>query len=184
MMDVAKGLIFLEQSLSSQKVAHGNLKSSNVLINFTEETESVQAKLTDYGYFPLLPSQRSSEKLAIGKCPEFVEGKKMTNKADVYCFGVLLLEVITGKVPGDNDNNNQEDLLDWVRGVLNSDWSMDIFDLEILGEKERHEDMLKLAELALDCTHISPERRPKMTQILIRLQEIHQSQVVNIEVNS
>ncbi|CAH1441996.1 unnamed protein product [Lactuca virosa] len=184
MMDVAKGLIFLEQSLSSQKVAHGNLKSSNVLINFTEETESVQAKLTDYGCFPLLPSRRSSEKLAIGKCPEFVEGKKMTNKADVYCFGVLLLEVITGKVAGDNDNNNHEDLLDWVRGVLNSDWSMDIFDLEILGEKERHEDMLKLAELALDCTHISPERRPKMTQILIRLQEIHQPQVVNIEVNS
>ncbi|KAI3738293.1 hypothetical protein L2E82_28317 [Cichorium intybus] len=177
MEDVAKGLIFLDQSLSSQKVAHGNLKSSNVLINFTE-TETVQAKLTDFGYFPLLPSRRSLEKLAIGKCPEFVEGKKMTNKADVYCFGVLLLEVITGKEPGEN----HEDLSDWVRGVLNSDWSMDIFDLEILGDKEGHEDMLKLAELALDCTHVTPERRPKMTQILIRLQEIQQTQV-NIEVN-
>lgn len=174
--DVAKGLIFLNQSLSSQKVAHGNLKSSNVLIYFGGET--TQSKLTDFGYFPLLQTQKSSERLAIGKCPEFVEGKKLTHEADVYCFGVLLLEVITGKVPGDN----HEDLSDWVRGVVNADWSMDIFDLEILADKDGHEDMLKLAELALECTDIAPDKRPKMTQILIRLEEIHHPQL-NIEVN-
>ncbi|KAL4560507.1 hypothetical protein LXL04_032659 [Taraxacum kok-saghyz] len=188
MEDVAKSLIFLNQSLPSQKVAHGNLKSSNVLITFTNETETetVHTKLTDYGYFPLLPSRKSSKKLAIGKCPEFIEGKKLTQKADVYSFGVLLLEIITGKAPGDNNNsrnNDHEDLSAWVRGALNSDWSMDIFDLEILVEKEEHEDMLKLAELALDCTHALPERRPKMTQILIRLQEIIHQPQVNIEVN-
>lgn len=167
MKGVAKGLIFLHRSLSSQKTPHGNLKSSNVLVSFTGEPTNV--KLTDFGYIPLLPSQKS--KLAIGKCPEIVNGKKPTHKSDVYCFGVLLLEVITGKVPGDENNN--EDISDWVRGVLNTDWSMDIFDLEILADKDGHEDMFKIAELALECTDVLPERRPKMTQILIRLEEIN-----------
>lgn len=176
MKDIAKGLIFLQQSLSYQKVSHGNLKSSNVLIYFTGNT--THAKLTDFGYLPLLPSSQKSN-LAIGKCPEIVDGKKPTHKSDVYCFGLLLLEVITGKVSG---ANNHEDLSDWVKGVVNTDWSMDIFDLEILAEKEGHEDMFKIAELALECTDETPERRPKMTQILIRLEEIHHPEI-GIDVN-
>ncbi|KAI3677138.1 hypothetical protein L1987_86759 [Smallanthus sonchifolius] len=174
MKDITKGLDFLHKSLSSQKVPHGNLKSSNILVDFTNET--ARAKLTDFGYLPLLPSQKS--KLAIAKCPEFRDGKKLTHKSDVYSLGVLLLEVITGKSHG--DNNSHEDVSDWVRGVVNSDWSMDIFDLEILVEKEGHEDMLKIAKLALECTDVSPERRPNMTQILTRLEEIHHPQL-NIE---
>ncbi|KAI3826186.1 hypothetical protein L1987_00231 [Smallanthus sonchifolius] len=176
MKDVAKGLVFLHQSLPSQKVPHGNLKSSNVLVYFTNET--AHAKLSDFGYLPLLPSEKST--FAIGKCPEVMEGKKPTHKSDVYCFGILLLEVITGKLPG--DDNHEEDLSDWVREVANSDWSMDIFDLEILVEKDGNEDMLKVAKLALGCTEVSPKRRPDITQILTRLEEIHNPQL-NIEVN-
>nr|XP_043608989.1 probable leucine-rich repeat receptor-like protein kinase At1g68400 [Erigeron canadensis] len=175
MKDVAKGLIFLHQSLSSQKVPHGNLKSSNVLVYFTGETP--HAKLTDFGYFPLLPSQKS--KLAIGKCPEIMDGKKLTHKSDVYCFGILLLEVITGKIPGEN---NHGDLSSWVRGVANADWSMDIFDLEILSEKEGQEDMFKLAELALECTDEALDKRPTINQILNRLEEIQHPEI-DIEFN-
>ncbi|KAI3683810.1 hypothetical protein L1987_84325 [Smallanthus sonchifolius] len=176
MKDVAKGLVFLHQSLPSHKVPHGNLKSSNVLVYFTNET--AHAKLSDFGYLPLLPSEKST--FSIRKCPEVMEGKKPTHKSDVYCFGILLLEVITGKLAG--DDNHEEDLSDWVREVANSDWSMDIFDLEILVEKDGHEDMLKVAKLALGCTEVSPKRRPDMTQILTRLEEIHNPQL-NIEVN-
>ncbi|XP_076949965.1 probably inactive receptor-like protein kinase At5g41680 [Bidens hawaiensis] len=165
MKDVAKGLTFLHQSLPSQKPPHGNLKSSNILIDFTNET--ARAKLTDFGYLPLVPSQKA--KLAIGQCPEVKDGKKPTHKSDVYCFGVVLLEVITGKLTGDDNNG---DVSSWVRSVVSSDWSTDIFDLEILAEKEEHEDMLKIAELALECTDVSPERRPDMNQILTRLEDI------------
>ncbi|KAI3743431.1 hypothetical protein L1987_61140 [Smallanthus sonchifolius] len=107
------------ESSSSHKVPHGNLKSSNILVDFTNET--ARAKLTDFGYLPLLPSQKS--KLAIAKCPEFMDGKKLTHKSDVYSLGMLLLEVITGKSTGDNNsNNNHEDLSDWVRGVVIGQW--------------------------------------------------------------
>ncbi|KAD0267388.1 hypothetical protein E3N88_44537 [Mikania micrantha] len=175
MKDVAKGLTFLHQSLSSQKTPHGNLKSSNVLVSFTNGT--ARAKLSDFGYLPLLPSLKS--RFAIRKCPEVMEGKKPTHQSDIYSFGILVLEVITGKLSEDDEN---EDLSDWVRGVVDSDWSMDIFDLEILVEKDGHEDMLKIAKLALECTQVSPERRPNMTQILNRFEEINYPQL-NIEVN-
>ena len=152
--DIAKGLAFLHQS----SIPHANLKSSNVLLH------DHRAKLAGFGYSPLFPPG----KLAVARSPEFGLGKKMTTKkGDVYCFGIILLEVITGKIPGE-----EEDLSDWVRIVVNNDWSTDILDVEIVGAREGHEGMLKLTGIALDCTDTSPERRPEMTEVLTRIQEI------------
>ncbi|KAM7268543.1 hypothetical protein ACFE04_010709 [Oxalis oulophora] len=166
--DIAKGLSSLQQSLASHRVPHANLKSSNVLIEI--QNENLEAKLTDYGFLPLLPS--SCKNLAIGRCPEFCQGKKLTHKADVYCFGIILLEIITGKIPGEMYGQNFEDLGDWVRMVVNNDWSTDILDVEIVSAKEGHDEMLKLTEIALECTDVAPEKRPKMNEVLKRIQEI------------
>ncbi|XP_059626270.1 probable leucine-rich repeat receptor-like protein kinase At1g68400 [Cornus florida] len=174
--DIAKGLNFLHQSLPSHKVPHANLKSSNVLI-MKRDNQNYQSKLTDFGFLPLLPSRRSSQKLAVGKVPEFSQGKKLTHKADVYCFGIIVLEVITGKIPGQISGGIEnklviDDLSDWVRTVVNNDWSTDILDMEILGAKEGHDEMLKLTEIALECTDMAPERRPKMSEVLRRIEDI------------
>ena len=56
----------------------------------------------------------------MARSPEFGLGKKVMKKGDVYCFGIIVLEVITGKMPGE-----EEDLSDWVRMVVNNDWSTD-----------------------------------------------------------
>ncbi|XP_015883854.3 probable leucine-rich repeat receptor-like protein kinase At1g68400 isoform X2 [Ziziphus jujuba] len=169
--DIAKGLAFLHQSLPSHKVPHANLKSSNVVIQ-----QNFHSKLSNFGFLPLLPSRKSSEALAIAKSPEFAQGKKLSNKADVYCFGIILLEIITGRIPGEisrvDDDDTTEDLSDWVRMVVNTDWSTDILDMEILAAKEGHEEMLKLTEIALECTDLLPEKRPKMPQVLQRIEEI------------
>ena len=181
--DTAKGLNFLHQSLPSQKVPHGNLKSSNVLITQQADDQNVtyQSKLSDFGFLPLLPSKKSSECLAIAKCPEFAETKKLTHKADVYCFGIILLEIITGKIPGEitsgfqgEDSSSINNLSDWVKMVVKNDWSPDILDMEILSSKEGHEEMLKLTELALQCTDLAPESRPNMSQVLQIIEEIEQ----------
>ncbi|KAG8378588.1 hypothetical protein BUALT_Bualt07G0001200 [Buddleja alternifolia] len=170
--EIAKGVEFLHGRLGSQRVPHGNLKSSNVVIHFNQQVNnSIQVKLTDYGLLPLV---RGPHKLAIGRTPEVREGKRVTSKADVYCFGILLLEIVTGKVPSsegddDDDDDNRRDLSGWVRKAVNSDWSTDILDVEILGEKEGYDEMLKLTEIALDCTDDLPERRPKMTEVLSRI---------------
>ncbi|RYR58022.1 hypothetical protein HN51_008233 [Arachis hypogaea] len=179
--DIAKGVAFLHECLSYQKVPHANLKSTNVLIQQDSQGAYNHSKLTNYGFFPLLSSKKKNhaEKLAISKSTEFVKGKKLTHKADVYCFGIIMLEIITGKIPGQvtsaNDDDIVSDLSDWVRTVVNNDWSTDILDLELLAEKEGHDAMLKLTELALECTHVTPDNRPKMSQVLRTIQEIEQN---------
>lgn len=178
--DIAKGLDFLHHSLSSHKVPHANLKSSNVLIH--QDSQGYHSKLTDYGLLPLLPAKKFTANLAISKSPEFVQGKKLTHKADVYCFGITMLEIITGKIPGQILGEIEEatnDLSDWVRTVVNNDWSTDILDLEILAEKEGHDAMLMLTELALECTDMTPEKRPKMSVVLRRIEEIEQMKSQN-----
>ncbi|KAF1886532.1 hypothetical protein Lal_00045765 [Lupinus albus] len=146
--DIAKGLNFFHHSLSSQKVPHGNLKSSNVLISY-DDNHGYHSKLTDYGFLPLLQTKKVAAKLAISKSPEFVQGKKLTHKTDVYCFGIIVLEIITRKVPG-----------------------------QIL-EKEGHDAMLKLTELALECTDMVSKKRPKMSAVLRRIEEIEQMELKN-----
>lgn len=171
--DIAKGLTFLHQSLPSHKVPHANLKSSNVLIHSTGQ--NCHSKLVDFGFLPLLPSRKSSEKLAVAKSPEFALGKKLTQKADVYCFGIIILEVITGRIPGEASpgiNATVEDLSDWVRTAVNNDWSTDVLDVEIVAAREGHDEMLKLTGIALECTDTTPEKRPKMTEVSRRIQEI------------
>ncbi|XP_057446511.1 leucine-rich repeat receptor-like protein kinase PXC1 isoform X2 [Lotus japonicus] len=178
--DIAKGLAFLHHSLSSHKVPHANLKSCNVIVH--QDSQGYHSKLTDYGFLPLLKGKKNAEKLAISKSPEFVKGnKKLSHKADVYCFGIIMLEIITGKVPGQilGVEETTSDLSDWVRTVVNNDWSTDILDLEILAEKERHDGMLELTELALECTDMAPEKRPKMSEVLKRMEEIEQIKIEN-----
>ncbi|KAM3319351.1 putative leucine-rich repeat receptor-like protein kinase [Capsicum chacoense] len=192
--DVAKGLNFLHQTLTAQKVPHGNIRSKNVLILQDPQSKNYHSKLTDYGFLPLLPSKESSSKLAVGKSPEFIQGKKLTRKADTYCFGILLLEVITGKVPGElfspeNGGTSivDDDLSEWVRTVVNNDWSTDILDVEILAQKEGYNEMLKLTELALQCTDEAPEKRPKMSEVFGRIEEIEVEQkivVTDVEADS
>ncbi|CAL9161951.1 unnamed protein product [Musa hybrid cultivar] len=162
---IARGLAYLHQCMPSHRVPHANLKSSNVLI--LHRSMNYYSKLTDYGFHHLLPSSHS-HRLAIGKAPEFSHGKKLALKADVYCFGLVLLEVITGHAAGDGE----EDLPGWVKLVVNNDWSTDILDLEIVAEKESHGDMLKLTEIALHCTELEPERRPTMSDVVRIIEEI------------
>lgn len=165
---IARGLAYLHHSMPSQKAPHANLKSSNVLIvHGGHHHANYHPKLTDGGFLSILPSSQGY-RLAIGKVPEFSQGTKLTHKADVYCFGLVALEVITGQVMSDRE----EDLPGWVKLVVNNDWSTDVLDLEIVGEKESHEEMLKLTEIALHCTELEPGRRPAMSDVVSRIEQI------------
>ncbi|KAL4357024.1 hypothetical protein HN51_028374 [Arachis hypogaea] len=187
--DIAKGVDFLHHSLASHRVPHGNLKSSNVLIHHHDNQGNHHAKLTNFGFLTLLPNKKSAEKLAISKSPEFVQGRKLTHKTDVYCFGIIVLEVITGKIPGEmfgvmgmeeEEEEKISDLSDWVRMVVNNDWSTDILDIEMIAAKEGHDSMLKLTQIALECTDDKPEKRPKISEVLRRMEEIEKTKNGNL----
>lgn len=179
--EIANCLNFLHQTFPTQKVPHGNLKSTNVLV-VRNGHNNLRAKLSDYGLLPLLTSRRSTQRLAVARTPEFFEGRRLTLKADVYCFGIILLEVITGKIPGDNSKGGSsnkwlDDLSDWVRSVVDNDWSTDVLDVEIVSAREEHNDMLRLTEIALECTDVVPERRPRMSDVVRKIQDMEYIQI-------
>ncbi|KAL5982981.1 hypothetical protein ACLOJK_017061 [Asimina triloba] len=169
---IAAGLAYLHHTLSTHRVPHGNLKSTNVLIHHNDNS-NYQPKLTDYGFQALLPPRKAIELLSSGKSPEAMKGKKLTHKADVYCFGLILLEVITGRIPGEFSPGNVSidyDISEWVRSVVSQDWSTEILDLEIVSQKQEHDNMLKLTKTALECTSTVPEERPTMSEVLRRIE--------------
>ncbi|XP_015697234.2 probable inactive receptor kinase At3g02880 [Oryza brachyantha] len=178
---MARGLAYLHQALPLfHRPPHGNLKSSNVLVAFPsppgggrrqkhggDSDAAPVPKLTDHGFHPLLPHH--GHRLAAAKCPEFARGtRRPSSRADVFCLGLVLLEVVTGKVPVDDDG----DLAEWARLALSHEWSTDILDVEIVADRDRHGDMLRLTEVALLCAAVEPERRPKIHAVVRMIDEI------------
>lgn len=164
--DIARGLAYLHHSLPTHKVPHANLKSSNILIHLHDLR--YRPKLTDFGFLPLLQPLDQARRLAIRRTPEHPSGRRLNYKADIYCFGLVLLEIITGQAPEEFPG----DLPAWVMSVISKDWSTDVLDVEIVAEKERHADMLKLLDIALQCTVSEPGRRPNISVLVERIEEI------------
>ena len=75
-------------------------------------------------------------------------------KLIVYCFGIIILEIITGRGrTSSKDDEIAQDLSDWVRMVMNNDWSTNILDVEIVGAREGHNEMLSKTRdnKVIDC---------------------------------
>ncbi|WKA09912.1 hypothetical protein VitviT2T_027522 [Vitis vinifera] len=154
--DVAQGLSYIHQAW---RLVHGNLKSSNVLLG-----PDFEACLTDYCLAVLAsPSVDDDLDSASYKAPETRNPSgQATSKADVYAFGILLLELLTGKPPSQHPVLMPDDMMNWVRSTRDDDD----------GEDNR---MGMLLEVAIACSVTSPEQRPTMWQVLKMIQEIKES---------
>lgn len=154
--DVAQGLAYIHQAST---LIHGNLKSSNVLLG-----ADFEACLTDYGLALFADSSASEDpESAKYKAPETRKSsRRATSKSDVYAFGILLLELLTGKHPSQHPPLVPMDVGDWVRAMRDDD----VGDDNQLG---------MLTEVACICSLISPEQRPAMWQVLKMIQEIKES---------
>lgn len=161
--DVAQGLAYIHQA---SKLIHGNLKSSNVLLG-----SDFEACITDYCLAALADLSASDNPDSAGyKAPETRKSsRRATAKSDVYAFGVLLLELLSGKPPSQHPFLVPTDMPGWVRAMRDDDG----------GEDNR---LQLLVEVASVCSVTSPEQRPAMWQVLKMIQEIKES--VTIEENS
>lgn len=107
------------------------------------------------------------------RAPELTNSRRVSQKADVYSFGVLLLELLTGMSPTHALlKEKNADLPRWIQFVLREEWTSEIFDVELLKHKHAEGDMIQLLQLALACCHQFPDRRPAMTEVLQNIEEL------------
>ncbi|XP_074333683.1 putative inactive receptor kinase At1g48480 isoform X1 [Apium graveolens] len=165
-LGAARGIAYIHSQGST--VSHGNIKSSNVLL-----TTSYEARVSDFGLAQLVGRNNSPNRLDGYRAPEVTDHRKVSQKADVYSFGVLLLELLTGKAPTHALLNEEGvDLPRWVQSVVREEWTAEVFDLELLRYQNVEEDMVQLLQLAIDCSAQYPDKRPSMNEVSQRIQEL------------
>ncbi|KAH6799399.1 receptor-like kinase 1 [Perilla frutescens var. frutescens] len=165
-LGAARGVSYLHSQGSS--ISHGNIKSSNILL-----TKSYEARVSDFGLAQLAGPAASPNRVAGYRAPEVTDAHKVSQKADVYSFGVLLLELLTGKAPTHSLMNEEGvDLPRWVQSVVREEWTAEVFDLELLRYQNVEEDMVQLLQLAVECTASYPDKRPSMAEATAKIEEL------------
>ncbi|KAL0402956.1 UNVERIFIED_CONTAM: putative leucine-rich repeat receptor-like protein kinase IMK3 [Sesamum radiatum] len=165
---MTRGLLYLHNNVN---IIHGNLTSSNVLLD-----EHTNAKIADYGLSRLMTAAANANVIATAgalgyRAPELSKLKKATTKTDIYSLGVIILELLTGKSPGEALNG--VDLPQWVASIVKEEWTNEVFDVELMRDATViGDELLNTLKLALHCVDPSPSARPEAHQILQQLEEI------------
>ncbi|KAK9989151.1 hypothetical protein SO802_029390 [Lithocarpus litseifolius] len=167
----ARGLAYLHDHCDP-KIIHRDVKAANILLD--EEFEAVVgdfglAKLMDYKDTHVTTAVRGT----IGHiAPEYLSTGKSSEKTDVFGYGVMLLELITGQRAFDLARLANDDdvmLLDWVKGLLKDKKLEALVDADMQGNYV-NEEVEELIQVALLCTQGSPMERPKMSEVVRMLE--------------
>lgn len=165
-LGAAEGLCYLHCDCKPQ-IIHRDIKSNNILLD-----ESLEAHVGDFGLAKLidLPFSKSMSAVAGSYgyiAPEYAYTMKITDKCDIYSFGVVLLELVTGKSPVQPIDQGG-DLVTWVRrSTQNMMPTSTIFDQRLdLSARRTIEEMSLVLKIALFCTSLSPVNRPTMREVI------------------
>ncbi|ESW34963.1 hypothetical protein PHAVU_001G195500 [Phaseolus vulgaris] len=174
-LDVARGMEYLH-TLAHQSFIHRDLKPSNILL-----ADDFRAKVSDFGLVKLAPDGEKSVVTRLAGtfgylAPEYAVTGKITTKADVFSFGVVLMELLTGLMALDEDRPEESQYLAAWFWSIKSDTKklMAAIDKVLDVKEETFESVSIIAELAGHCTAREPGQRPEMghaVNVLARLVE-------------
>ncbi|CAL0310006.1 unnamed protein product [Lupinus luteus] len=162
-LDVARGMEYLH-TLGHQSFIHRDLKSSNILL-----ADDFKAKISDFGLVKLAPEGEKSVVTRLAGtfgylAPEYAVTGKITTKVDVFSFGVVLMELLTGLTALDDDRPEESQYLaSWFCHIKsNKEKLMAAIDPALDLKEETFETVAVIAELAGHCTAREPGQRPDM----------------------
>ncbi|XP_010274435.1 PREDICTED: probable LRR receptor-like serine/threonine-protein kinase At5g45780 isoform X5 [Nelumbo nucifera] len=171
-LGAARGLLYLHEQCNP-KIIHRDVKAANILLD-----ESFEAVVGDFGLAKLLDQRDSHVTTAVRGtvghiAPEYLSTGQSSEKTDVFGFGILLLELITGQKALDAGNGQIQKgmILDWVR-TLHEEKRLEVLvDKDLNGCFDAVE-LEKAVEVALQCTQSHPNLRPKMSEALKTLEGV------------
>ncbi|KAJ6854196.1 putative receptor-like protein kinase [Iris pallida] len=190
MLDVSLGLDYLHHQ-HPHVIVHCDLKPSNILLD-----ENMVAKISDFGIAKLMFVDNNSTTPTnnIGTvgymAPEYGSTGGVTIRGDVYSFGILLLELVTGKKPVDTMFSGELNLRQWVCNAYPTA-VMEIVDSNILRTEftnmQQHSDganifhrcLSSIIEVGLHCSKDLPNERLLMRDVVPKLQGIKNGVLVN-----
>ncbi|KAF8391655.1 hypothetical protein HHK36_023962 [Tetracentron sinense] len=160
---IARGLDFMyRRSGGRERIPHGNIKLSNILLNENEEP-----LISEYGFQRFLDPKKECLYSSNGyRAPE----KRLTEQADVFSFGIILLELLTGKTV----ERSGLDLPKWVKSMVREEWTGEVFDKEV--NKAGKQWAFPLLNISLKCVSHFPEKRPNITEVLHKIEEVMNAQ--------
>nr|BAJ96098.1 predicted protein [Hordeum vulgare subsp. vulgare] len=160
-LGAAQGLAYLHHDCSP-RIIHRDVKSKNILLD-----KDYEPHLTDFGIAKsLCVSKTHTSTYVMGTIgyidPEYARTSRLNEKSDVYSYGIVLLELLTGKKPVDNECNLHHSILSKTA----SNAVMETVDPDIADTCQDLGEVKKVFQLALLCTKKQPSDRPTMHEVV------------------
>uniref|UniRef100_A0A2N9INW1 non-specific serine/threonine protein kinase n=1 Tax=Fagus sylvatica TaxID=28930 RepID=A0A2N9INW1_FAGSY len=169
-LGTARGLVYLHEQCDP-KIIHRDVKAANILLD-----EDFEAVVGDFGLAKLLDHRESHVTTAVRGtvghiAPEYLSTGQSSEKTDVFGYGILLLELITGQKALDFGRvaNQKGVMLDWVKKLHQEGKLSQMVDKDLKGNFDRVE-LEEMVQVALLCTQFNPTHRPKMSDVLKMLE--------------
>ncbi|KAI4341649.1 hypothetical protein MLD38_026346 [Melastoma candidum] len=172
-LDAARGLAYLHED-SQPCVIHRDFKASNILLE-----NNFHAKVADFGLAKQAPEGRANylSTRVMGTfgyvAPEYAMTGHLLVKSDVYSYGVVLLELLSGRKPVDmSQPSGQENLVTWARPILRDKERLEELADPRLGGNYPKEDFVRVCTIAAACVAPEANQRPTMGEVVQSLKMV------------